>query len=67
MLTIKRKKDQRYLYLVPVENGLARWEIIDEQELKTRAGENLLEEGARVFKIEKEVAIEVEKITHVDL
>ncbi len=67
MLSIKKKKDHLYLYLVPIESEVARWEIIDEQELKIRADENLLEENARLFKIDKEVPIHFEKITHLDL
>jgi hypothetical protein len=67
MLSIKKKKEQLYLYLTPVEHEVARWEILDEQELKARAEENLLEEGARLFKIDKEVPIHFEKITHLDL
>ncbi len=67
MLSIKKKKAQTYLYLVPIEHEVARWEVLDEQELTTRAEENLLEEGARLFKIDKEVPIHFEKITHLDL
>lgn len=67
MLSIKKKRDYRYLYLVPLEEGVARWEIIDESELKVRANENQLEEEARLFRIDKEIPIHFEKITHLEL
>ena len=66
MLSIKKNKSQQYIYLVPVEEGLVKWEIIDDDELETRAEENALVEGARLFKIEKEVPIRFERITHLD-
>ncbi len=67
MLTIKKKKKQQYLYLEPVENGLAKWEIIESDELENRVEENLLEENSRLFKIDKEILIKFEKITHLEL
>ncbi|MBU2512543.1 hypothetical protein KJ966_14500 [bacterium] len=66
MLNIKKKKDQQYLYLVPAENGLAKWEIIEQDELENRVEENLLEEESRLFKIDKEIFIKFEKITHLE-
>jgi len=67
MLSIKKSKNYQYLYLIPVEEDTAKWEIIDENELKIRAEENLLVEGSRLFKIEREVPIRFEKITHLDI
>ena len=50
-----------------MEVDLVKWEIMDEDELKTRVEENTLVEGARLFKIEKEVPIHFERITHLDI
>ncbi len=67
MLSIKKSKHHQFLYLVPMEVDLVKWEIMDEDELKTRVEENTLVEGARLFKIEKEVPIHFERITHLDI
>jgi hypothetical protein len=67
MLKIKKKRSYSYLYLVPLEEGVAHWEIIDERELKLRVEENQLEEEARLFRIDKEIPIHFEKITHLEL
>ena len=66
MLNIKKKKDIRYLYLVPVEEDLANWEILSHEELEERVANNELEEDGRLFKVEKEVAIRFEKRTFLD-
>ncbi len=69
MLSIKKSRSHQYLYLVPVEDEEEKWEmeVIDENELKVRAEENSLVEGARLFKIEKEIPIRFERITHLDI
>lgn len=66
MLNIKKKKKYQFLYLIPVEEGLAKWEVIEEDELEARVEENLLEEGSRLFRIDQEIAIRFEKITHLE-
>lgn len=67
MLTIKKKRKHQYLYLVPMEDGLAKWEILEQEELEQRADDNQLEENARVFKLDQEVSLRFEKITHLEL
>ena len=67
MLSIKKKRRHQYLYLVPVEDGLAKWEILEQEELEKMADENQLEENSRVFKLDQEVNIRFEKITHLEL
>jgi hypothetical protein len=68
MLSIKKNKKHQYLYLVPDEEDAAKWEmeVIDEDEMKARAEENALVEGARLFKIDKEIPIRFERTTHLE-
>lgn len=66
MFNIKKKQDHQYLYLVPVEDGLAKWELLDQQELDERVENGQLEEGAKLFRIEQEINVRFEKIIHLD-
>lgn len=54
------------MYLVPVENDLARWELIDQAELEHRVEENLLEENAVLYKVANEKKIRSEKTTYLE-
>lgn len=54
------------MYLMPVEDGLAKWELIDQEELEKRVEQNLLEEGAKLFSVDQEINIRFEKITHLE-
>ncbi len=66
MINFSRKKSVQYLYLMPKADNLARWEVIDQEELDLRVEENRLSEGSRLFKIDHEVNIRFEKITHLE-
>ena len=67
MLSIKKKKKEQYLVLVPLDDETARWEIVDKAELGIRAAENQLAEETRVFKIDQEIKLRFEKITHLEV
>ncbi|MCP4749666.1 MAG: hypothetical protein GY866_02120 [Proteobacteria bacterium] len=45
---------------------MAKWEVFDQEELEKRVEKNLLKEGSKLFKVEQEIAIRFEKITHLD-
>ncbi len=62
----KKEKEKLFIYLVPVENELSKWELLDEKELEKRVAENLLDEGSRLFSVDQEVKIRFEKVTHLD-
>ena len=62
----KNKKDIQFIYLTPAEDDLVRWEFLDQEELDRRVEENLLVEGARLFKIDKEITIRFEKLTYLE-
>ncbi len=66
MFSIKKKKENRYLYLVPVEDNLAQYEVISQEELENRVDQNQLEEGAKLYKVDKEIVIRFEKITYLE-
>ncbi|MBU3914372.1 hypothetical protein KKA14_02470 [bacterium] len=66
MFNFKKKRENQYLYLVPVENDLARWELIDQAELEHRVEENLLEENAVLYKVANEKKIRSEKTTYLE-
>lgn len=66
MFNIKKKQEHQYLYLVPVEDGLAKWKLLDQQELDERVESSQLEEGAKLFRIEQEITIRFEKIIHLE-
>ncbi len=66
MLNFKKKQENKYLYLVPVENNLAKWELIDQVELEHRVEENLLEESAVLYKVDQEIKIRSEKTTYLE-
>ena len=54
------------MYLIPVEEGVAQWEIINQEELDRRVQANLLKKGCRLFKVEKEIQVSFEQLTHLD-
>ncbi len=66
MLNFKKKQGKKYLYLIPVENNLAKWELIDQIELEQRVEENLLEEDAVLYLVDKEIKIRSEKTTYLE-
>lgn len=67
MFSIKKlQKDAQYIYLLPVEEGVAQWEIIDNEELEKRVSEGLMQEGCRLFKLDKEINVSFERVTHLD-
>jgi hypothetical protein len=66
MFSLKRRKNATYLYVKPVKDGLARWEVINQKELDNRVEENLLENGSRLFKVDHEITIRFEKTTHLE-
>ncbi|MDH5559357.1 MAG: hypothetical protein OEY59_00715 [Deltaproteobacteria bacterium] len=66
MFNLSKKKEAKYLYLLPGPDDLAQWEVLNEEELEKRVKENRLEEGCKLFKIEQEVNIRFEKIIHLD-
>ena len=35
MLNFKKKKENKYLYMIPIEYELAKWEVIDQEELNS--------------------------------
>ena len=66
MLSIQRKKKQQYIYLVGAEEGTAKWELFDQEELEKRLGNGSLVEGCRLFKIDKEIFVRFETVIHLD-
>ena len=66
MFRFSRKENVQYLYLVPRENGLALWELLDGEELERRTRQNLLEEGCRLFRVDREFSVRYEKTTHLE-
>lgn len=67
MFAIKKlQKEAQYLYLLPVEEGVAQWEIFDQEELDKRVSEGLLQDGCRLFKLDKEVNVSFERVTHLE-
>jgi|GEM_PF-4558041 len=59
------KKNYRYLYLMPTDPSVAQWEVIDQTELDRRVQENLLQAGAKLFRIDKELEVSFETKTHI--
>jgi len=66
MLTIQRKKRQQYLYLVPGEENMAKWELFDHEELERRIENGSLEEGCKLFRVDKEINVRFETVVHLD-
>lgn len=66
MLSIQRKKKQQYIYLMPTEDGIAKWELIDVEELERRIENGGLEEGCRLFKVDKEINVRFETVIHLE-
>ncbi len=56
----------QYIYLIPGEDNMAIWELLDQEELERRVRNNLLEEGSRVFRVDQEFNIRFEKTTHLE-
>ncbi len=52
--------------MMPVEENMAKWEIIDQDELDKRIDDGLMEEGCKLYKIEKEINVSFETVVHLD-
>ena len=59
-----QEEDKQYIHLTPDSDELAEWQLIDQAELDRRVGENSIEEGSRIFQVEKEIQISFTKTTH---
>lgn len=66
MFKFNKKKEKQFIYLTPAENDMVKWELLDEKELETRVAENSLEEGSRLFRVDQEIKIRFEKVTHLE-
>ncbi len=73
LFDIKKKKEEQYLLLTPGEPSLmgggesqANWELLDEAELERRVAENELDDGSRLFVVDREVKIHFQKTTHLE-
>lgn len=62
----KASGNSQYLYMIPVEEGVAQWELIPQEELDRRVEKNLLQKGCKLFKIEKEIQVTFEQLIHLD-
>ena len=62
----KFAQGDRYVYLVPESEGVAAWEEFDQEELDRRIEENLLAEGCRLFRIDREIKVSFERVTHLE-
>lgn len=71
MFRLGSKKEQepeykQYLMLRPEEEGLAKWEILDREELDRRVAANELLENCRLFPVGEEVKVRFERTTHLE-
>ncbi|MBT4286803.1 MAG: hypothetical protein HOD92_05645 [Deltaproteobacteria bacterium] len=66
MLNFAKNEPDQYLYLIPGEDNLARWEILDQEELERRVKQNMLEDGCRLFRVDQEYKVRFEKMTHIE-
>jgi len=71
MLRFGTKKEQvqvckQYLLLMPEDDELAKWELINQDELDRRVKENELHENCRLFPVGDEVKIRFERTTHLE-
>ena len=64
MFKLSKKKKAQYIYLIPAEENIAQWELIDQDEVDSRVKQNEFEEEGRLFKIDKELEISFTKTTH---
>ena len=58
--------NSQYLYILPQNENLARWEILEQEELEEKLDNDKLVEGCRLFKIEREIKVSFERVTHLD-
>ena len=66
MFHFRKKEESRYIYLIPGEDHMAHWELLDQEELERRIRQNLLEEGCRLFRVDHEFTVRHERTTHLD-
>ena len=66
MFNFKKNENIQYLYLIPSEDNMAYWELLDQEELERRIRQNLLKEGCRLFRVDHEYRVRHEKTTHVE-
>jgi len=66
MLNFAKNEPNQYLYLIPGEDNLAMWEILDQEELERRIKQNMLEDGCRLFRIDQEYKVRFERMTHIE-
>ena len=66
MFNFKKNENIQYLYLIPSEDNMAYWELLDQEELERRIRQNLLKEGCRLFRVDHEYNVRHEKTTHVE-
>ena len=66
LLGFGKKREIRYMYIMPGEENSGTWEILSQEELEKRISDNLLQEGCRLFIIDEELKVSFERLTHIN-
>lgn len=66
LLGLGKKKEVKYMYIMPSEGNAGTWEILNQEELERKISDNLLEEGCRLFVIDEELKVSFERLTHIN-
>lgn len=66
MFNFTKNDHIQYIYLIPGEDNMALWELLDQEELERRIKQNLLEEGCRLFRVNQEFNVRYEKTTYLE-
>ena len=69
MFSIKKKKENHkenglYLYLQPIDDDTARYQVLNKDNLDDKVRNGEVEEGCRLFKLEREIKVEFETLIH---